>query len=1139
MNSNFDFILSQWPEIAETALEAEKHAFTAPVTSAFYSRMALEKTVSWLYSHDADLQEPYESTLSARMHEPSFKNLIPVSIYNEINFIRREGNNAAHGKKVTAYTALSSLKFLHRFLQWFSKIYSIDIVKITEFDESYIPKKGNGRLTIARLHELQKEYDHQKTLLDEEIRKRLEKESELLQIQSAFQEIKDRKESRKNIPVPPSPYTEAETRKLFINELLREAGWDPELKETLEYEVSGMPKEVNPSGKGYIDYVLWGDNGLPVGLVEAKRTTVSLDYGKAQSVLYANCLEQKFGQRPVIFCTNGYESFIWDDLFYSHERPVQGLYTKSELQLLIDRRINRRDIRKTETNNNIVDRYYQKETIQRIAEDFVTEYKTKLQGKKRKALVVMATGAGKTRTAAALVDVMQKAHWAKRVLFLADRNALVTQAQNAFKTHVPNLSSIDLTKERQDEDTRLVFSTYPTMMNRIDQSRNEDLRYYSPGHFDLIIVDEAHRSIYQKYKSIFEYFDSLLIGLTATPRNETDRDTYELFDCEEHVPTAFYELDEAINDHYLVPPMGQIVDLGFIKRGIHYDELSDADKRKYEETFRDEDENFPREISSSAINKWLFNKNTIDKVLHHLMTYGIKVEGGDKIGKTIIFARNHKHAVEIEKRFVRQYPALGAHFIQIIDNYNKYAQSAINNFAEKDRNPQIAISVDMLDTGIDIEEIVNLVFFKPVYSKAKFWQMIGRGTRLCTDLFGPGEDKKEFYIFDFCGNFEFFEVNTDGIVRTVTKSISQQIFEIRIRIAEKLRDEEYQQDEFINYRIELLDRSHETVEKLWKDKSSFRIKAKIRFVDKYKDRSSWDNLTESEMNELFNNLGDLVHIQDDDELAKRFDLVIYNLQLAWLTDDPALVTYTSIVTGIAADLSRMSNIPAVRNKLALIQAIASDDYFAEISLKEIENIRTNLRELIKLIRQEEQKVYITDFTDTITPGEFKTIVSESAAKGKYLKKVEKFIRDNQYHLTISKLRKNLPITSDELAELERLIFDGEERGSVNEFNLETHNTPLGIFIRKILGLEISAAKTAFSRFIDEASPNATQIRFINTIIEHLTKNGKIDPGMLYEIPFTNIDDQGIDGVFKNEQTEKVINILKSIETNAFPQKSIS
>lgn len=933
MNSNFNFILSQWPEIAETALEAEKHAFSAPITSAFYSRMALEKTVNWLYCNDLDLQNPYETTLSARMFEPSFKSLIPGSIYNEINLIRREGNNAVHGKKISTYNALSSLKFLHRFLQWLSKTYSPEIIDLVIFDENLIPKEGNGRLTIARLHELQKEYDQQKVLLEQEVKKRLEKESELQKMQAAFQEIKDRKESRKKITVPPSPYTEAETRKLFINELLREAGWDPELKETLEYEVSGMPKEVNPSGKGYIDYVLWGDNGLPVGLVEAKRTTVSLDHGKAQAVIYADCLEQKFGQRPVIFCTNGYESFIWDDIFYSHERPVQGIYTKNELQLLIDRRITRRDIRKTEIDNKIVDRYYQKEAIQRIAEDFVAEYKTKLQGKKRKALVVMATGAGKTRTAAALVNVMQKAHWAKRVLFLADRNALVTQAQNAFKSHVPNLSSVDLTKERQDEDTRLVFSTYPTMMNRIDQSRNEDLRYYSPGHFDLVIVDEAHRSIYQKYKSIFEYFDALLIGLTATPRNETDRDTYELFDCEEHVPTAYYELEEAIKDDYLKPPKVQIVDLGFIKRGIHYDQLSDEDKRKFEETFRDEGANFPREISGSAINKWLFNKNTIDKVLYHLMTYGIKVEGGDKIGKTIIFARNHKHAVEIEKRFVRHYPSLGAHFIQIIDNYNNYAQAAINNFAEKDRNPQIAISVDMLDTGIDIEEIVNLVFFKPVYSKAKFWQMIGRGTRLCPNLFGPGEDKKEFYIFDFCGNFDFFEINIDGITRTLAKSVSQQIFEARITIAEKLRDPEFQQYDYIQYRIELLDRSHELVENLWKERSSFRIKAKIRYVDRYKDRSSWDNLTDSETNELFINLGELVHIQDDDELAKRFDLLLYNLLLSWLTDDPTLMTYTSTVTGIAKDLSRIANIPAVRKKLGLIQAIASEDYFAEISFE--------------------------------------------------------------------------------------------------------------------------------------------------------------------------------------------------------------
>jgi len=1137
MNSNFSFIFHIWQEIAETAAEAEKFALTAPVTSAFYSRLALEKIVNWLYENDADLVEPYETTLSACMYEQSFKDIIPPSIYKQLSFIRKEGNNAVHGKKVTQYSAVSSLKFLHRFLCWLSRIYTETPVEPDKFDENFIPKTGNGKRTIAQLHALQKEHDNQQKQLAEERRKLLEKEEELARVKQELEEIKERKEARQHIPTPANPYTEAETRNLFIDELLRETSWDAETKDVVEFEIQGMPEEVNPTGIGYVDYVLWGDNGLPLALVEAKRTTVDLDAGKIQSFLYANCLEQMFGQRPIIFCTNGYDTFIWDDLFYSQERSVQGLYTKSELQLIIDRRNKRRDIRNFPINNTIVNRYYQKEAIKRIAEELVVEDKGKLWGKKRKALVVMATGAGKTRTAAALVDVLEKAHWAKRVLFLADRNALVRQAKNAFKTHVPSLSAIDLTQERQDESTRLVFSTYPTIMNRIDQSRNEDLRFYSPGHFDIIIVDEAHRSIYQKYRAIFEYFDSLLVGLTATPKNETDHDTYHLFDCEEDVPTYYYELDQAVDDKYLLLGKGQPVDLGFIKRGIKYDELSEEDKVKYEQTFRDEEGNFQKEIGGSAINQWLFNKNTIDKVIDYFMTNGIKVEGGDKIGKSIIFARNHKHAEHIEKRFKKQYPELGPNFIQIIDNYDRYAQTTLNNFSEKNRQPQIAISVDMLDTGIDIHEIVNLVFFKPVYSKAKFWQMIGRGTRLCADLFGPGEDKEMFYIFDFCCNFEFFDINPEGIERTNSKSLSQRIFETRILISEELRDINLQEEKYINYRIKLLDLSHTLIDELWKQKSSFRIKTKLRYVDKYKDRNNWDNLTEGDITELFEHLGNLVAIDDDDELAKRFDLLMYNLQLAQLRRNPERTRYAGIVTGIAQNLLRISNIPAIKNKLGLIQAIADEYFFKDdIELANLEEIRENIRELVKLIKKDEQKIYLTDLKDTITPREIFDIVSEFPKNGKYLKKVGKFIRDHKYHLTITKLRNNQPITTAELAELERIVFDGEERGTLDDYNKETHNKPLGIFIRSIVGLDVHVAKKAFSNFIDETAPTANQIKFINTIIEHLEQNGIIDPGMLYEVPFTNIDDQGIEGVFDENQANKVFQIINELANNAIPLK---
>ncbi|MBK9014544.1 MAG: DEAD/DEAH box helicase family protein [Saprospiraceae bacterium] len=567
-------------------------------------------------------------------------------------------------------------------------------------------------------------------------------------------------------------------------------------------------------------------------------------------MVYADCVEQLHGRRPIIFYTNGFETWLWDDQFYP-PRQVHGFYEKAELQLLIDRRSTRKDLRKYTPDPAIAGRYYQKEAIQRIAETFVADDKQGISGKRRKALVVMATGTGKTRMAVALVDILMKANWAKRVLFLADRNALVTQAKRAFGNLLTNLTAIDLTKEREDTTTRLVFSTYPTIMNRIDAARNPDGVVYGVGHFDLIIVDEAHRSIYEKYEDIFHYFDALIVGLTATPKDETHHDTYQAFECEQGNPTYYYELNQAVSDGFLVPPKKLETGTKFLRRGIKYSELSEAEQQEYEAAFARMGEEVPDEIGAAAINRWLFNKDTVIKVLDALMSHGHRVESGDKIGKTIIFANSQDHAEFIEKVFNEQYPEQRGHFVRTISYKDqKFAQDLIDKFKIADRYPQIAISVDMLDTGIDVPEIVNLVLFKPVYSKSKFWQMLGRGTRLREDLFGPGEHKQDFYVFDCCGNFEFFDMNPMGVMGNALKSISHRIFELRILLAEALREPQYQDESFQDYRNLLLDLSHGSVQALYEKRDLFRGKGRLATIEKFLQRESWEALSMTKVQEL-------------------------------------------------------------------------------------------------------------------------------------------------------------------------------------------------------------------------------------------------------------------------------------------------
>jgi type I restriction enzyme R subunit len=1136
--SNFKFLLPEWSAIYKEAQEAEDLTFISPKACAIICRSALEKTVHWLYANDADLEEPYDTRLSSLIHEQCFKEILKPSMFREVDLIRKFGNNAAHGNSIRKEEALVAIKNLFRFLSFVAVYYSEDEPIIFPFDESAIPTGEEKKEKLEELKILEQQLDIRTQQANTE-RKKLEEQAALIEslqqkLLEQEQAVKERKVEREKVvdveKTIPQLIPESVTRKFYIDQSLKEAGWN-NLREgyELEYEVKGMPVSTNPSGKGYVDYVLWGNDGLPLAVVEAKRTIADARQGKHQATLYADCLEKMHGQRPVVFYTNGFETYIWDDAFYP-ERQIQGFYTKDELQLLIDRRSSRKDLKNFKVNEAIAGRYYQKEAIQRVAESFDRQGRAGA----RKALLVMATGSGKTRTSAAIVDMLTKCNWAKRILFLADRNALVTQAKNAFSEHLPHLSAIDLTKEKEDNGTRLVFSTYPTIMNKIDALKSDDNRFYGVGHFDLIIIDEAHRSVYQKYGAIFEYFDSMLIGLTATPKKEIDRNTYSLFEIEDDNPTHAYELNTAVNDGFLMPPKAISVPVKFIREGIKYSELSDEEKVEYEEKFGDlSTGEIPDEISGNALNSWLFNTVTVDKVLEHLMTSGIKVQGGDKLGKTIIFAKNHPHAIFIEERFNKNYPEYGGHFLRVVDNYESKAQDLLEKFVDplEEVNPQIAVSVDMMDTGVDAPRVVNLVFFKVVRSYTKFWQMIGRGTRLCPNLFGPEMDKKHFMIFDYCSNFEFFEENPDGIDGSNVTSLTQRIFELRLDFVAATRDKQDANIEEIEISDYYVDQLHQQVRNLNRDR--FQVNMNLRYVEQFSDHKNWGNLTETALIELKNHIANLVIPEKDDhELARRFDIIMLNLQLAKVVAKDGS-KFISKVARIAHDLSKV-NVPEVANKSLLLKELQTDAFWKKVYVKRLEEVRQSVRDLMKYLESEPKKIVYTALEDEIDIASVKEapLIEYSKALTSYKDRVESYIRKNKHHVTIQKLRTNTPILEGELMALESILFDGDERGTKQEFVKEYGEQPLGVFIRSIVGLDIQAANEAFSGFIQSGNLRADQMTFIKNIISFLERNGTIDKAMLFEPPFTNINDQGLLGVFDDADAHKVISILDTINHNA-------
>ncbi|MEM8522289.1 DEAD/DEAH box helicase family protein [Flavobacterium sp. PL12] len=1147
MQSNFTFLQQEFPEIYREIQEAEKHTFTAPRYAALLCRSALEKAMFWLYKNDEDLELPYDTKLGALLHSENFKNILKPSMLMELDIIRLNGNNAAHGKSVKALEALNSLKNSFRFLTFLSKYYSEANPDIPVFDERVIPygdtndKNAKELQSLAGKLELERA-EAQRALKQQE---KLAEENESLrkQLEDRDQIIAERKEVRfQEIAVEqaiPELNSEHETRLILIDLLLREAGWDKlQQGRDVEFEVFGMPLTTNPSGKGFVDYVLWGDNGLPLAVVEAKSTIHSASKGKHQASLYADCLEKSTGQRPIIFYSNGFETHLWDNTFYP-DRKVQGFYTKEELQLLIERRRDRKDLRNFVVNTAIAGRYYQLEAIKRVAESMVVTHQNHLRGKNRKALLVMATGSGKTRTAAAIVDMFAKCNWAKRILFLADRNALVTQAKNAFKEHLPHLSAIDLTKEKEDNGTRVVFSTYKTILNKIDNLKNEDERFYGVGHFDIIIIDEAHRSVYSKYQSIFTYFDSILIGLTATPKKDIDHNTYALFEIEDDNPTYAYELNKAVADKFLKPPKAFKIPLKFPREGIVYDDLSEGDKTRFREIFGAQfgDENIVEKVNKSQINSWLYNDDTIDKVLDYLMSNGQKIEGGDKVGKSIIFAKNHKHAAFIEERFNKNYPQYGGDFLRVIDNYEDKAQDLLEKFCfdkGKEKDPQIAVSVDMMDTGVDAPRVLNLIFFKEVKSFSKYWQMIGRGTRLCPDIFEPGVHKEYFLIFDFCGNFEYFGDNPDGEIQKTSLPLSQQIFNTKLDVVMAVRMLQNPTNEQEIIQIQYTDDLHQSVDDL--DDSRFEVRKHWRYVREYKNRARWNNLLQGDILNIQSNLSHLIdYNQDKDEFAKRFDLLVYKLQLALVTGNKAQVKHIDNIFNIANMLFTKRNIPAVQAKLSTIKKLQNEQFWSTVNAENLEEIRQDIRDLVQFLKDEKKldPIY-TSFSDELNLDAVEEIdiIASYTSLQSYKDRVEAFIRKNKSHLVIDKLYKNLPITEKEIGVLEQFLIN-EALESKDKFAKEYGDQPLGKFIRNIVGLDIEVSNQLFAVFISKGNLNANQITFIQKIISYLNQKGFIEKQLLTQSPFNEQHDQGIFGIFPEEdKAMRIIKVINEVNENA-------
>lgn len=1078
--SNFEFLkdIKEYALFAPAAIEAERIYASAPAMCAVGCRKALELAVKWVYSADTSMQMPYKDNLQSLIHEPSFRFAVDYNTWGKMPFIIKLGNLAVHTEKsVQKSDALLALKGLFEFIEWMDYCYGINYEE-RKFDENQIPTE-RVVVDIKKIKE-QESLLGEKDAEIEALRKKIEQLSE--------QFTAEKEQHKEERSFKSEDLSEFKTRKTYIDVDMKQMGWkftgtDADVQE--EYPVEGMAGVVGQTG--YCDYVLFGKDGSPLAVVEAKRSSKDPNIGRKQAMLYADCLERKFGRRPMMFTTNGFETYFWDDKT-APQYPVSGIFSKNDLQKLMNRRTERVDLMGVAIDDRITDRYYQKEAIRAVCEQ--------IQNGFRKHLLVMTTGTGKTRTASSLVDVLSRGKYVTNILFLADRTALVKQAKDDFKNYLPDMSLCNLCSNKDDRNARIVFSTYPTMLNAIDDTKSKDgVRLFTPSHFDLIIIDESHRSIFKKYRAIFEYFHAIMVGLTATPKTDVDRNTYEFFEMEHGVPTYAYDYETAVyQDHVLVPYYNYEVQTKFLEEGISYDDLSDEDKERYEEDFI-EDGLMPDFIPSAAMNKFIFNETTVDTVLQDLMERGIKVAGGDRLGKTIIFAQNKRHAEFILERFNKLYPKYRGTFAQRVICDDTYAQTIIDDFKIADKPPFIAVSVDMMDTGIDVPQCVNLVFFKKVRSKSKFWQMIGRGTRLCKGLTcmdqleGEYMDKKRFLIFDYCGNFEYFREHKEGFESKETKSLSENIFGKQIKLIALLQESAYAGNDYQSWRNELTATCRNQVVEL--NTELIAVKLRLQYVEKYKKEEVYVSISEGNKAELLQYIAPIVRNNDDDEPAKRFDNFMYGLMLASMEQMPIFKYAKKTLCDIASLLERKVSIPQVKEKLPVIQEIHTDDFWAANDVLLFEKVRSELRDLMKFLDHEPGKQpIVTRLTDPIIHRKEGVELDPAYDFEDYKDKVNRYIGEHGDTLAIHKLTHNIKLTRGDYEELERVLTS--ELGSRKDYQREFGDTPFGLLVRKIAKVDHDAAMQAFSAFINDQSLNQRQIAFVHKVINHIEQNGYID-----------------------------------------------
>lgn len=1118
---NFEPLRAVFPELANMAGYAEHYAHTDPESSLVKLRNFAERVVDHIYTR-LKLPRAPQSNFVDLLNSSSFRMVANDLVLDKLHLLRKLGNRAAHGEGVQAADAGRCVHEAWQLARWLHVTFLAG--QPADFADFKVPP-AEGIDSKAEFKRKAKALAEENALKEERLKQALQEVADLRAaekaskpappLQAAPSEEALRKTGELGTTVALKlHFTEDNTRKWLIDRDLRLAGWDVPAgtasNESVGQEVDVL-YQATSSTVGYCDYVLWDDNGKPLAVVEAKKTAVDARVGQEQARQYADGLEKMHGQRPMIFFTNGHDIWVWDDAGGYPPRAVYGFYSKDTLQYRVGfQRREKLDLLKVRPDAVIAGRLYQLETIARVTERFGQRH--------RRALIVQATGTGKTRVAISLAKVLIDARWVKRVLFLCDRKELRKQAKNAFNDFVKEpIYVIGQPNDVGKLDARIYIGIYQGLIN--------DYENFDVGFFDLIIADESHRSIYNLYGDLFKYFDALQVGLTATPVEMVSRSTCQLFGCDYKLPTANYPLEQAIADRNLVPFRVVAHTTKFLRDGIKAAHLTDEQIAQLEDQGIDPN---TLDFDAKEIDDAVFNLDTNRVILRNLMENGIRDADGQLPGKSIVFARNIKHARLLAEVFDKMYPQFAGKLCRVIHSDEPRAEEMIDQFKGKD-DPHIAISVDMLDTGIDVPEVVNLVFAKPVKSKVKFWQMIGRGTRLCPNLFGPGLHKSEFLIFDHWGNFAFHDLNLDEVEPKVAKPLTQRRYEARISLAAlALARSEIAAFDALAAQI------RQDAAAL--PDGSIAVRENWQAVQQARDAKlvhQFAPITRQVMVETVATLMSAMDVRGQGD-ALRWDLLLAKAEAAAISEPSKPNPHRDDILEWVNRLPPHLN--PVRAKAAELKILRTDAFWQSPNFATLDAMRAALRDVMQLAEAPvlPPPALVTRLDVREDESEYRVHVRATNIKsvdfGIFRKAVQYALEPLfETDPVLQKVRRGEVITPEELDKLNSLLHTRNpdvDLSTLREFFPDTA-IPVTLILRSIVGLDHEAVEAKFTAFAQVHPLNSQQLRFLALLKEHIRQFGAIATSQLFEAPFTTIHAEGLGGVFPNEQQlDEVVRLVR-------------